>query len=52
MKLNDQFVIVYLGITIPLFLVTLLTILLSAAISDIVSYQEVFDGLQSVVPVV
>lgn len=51
MKLNDSFLLLFLGISFPVFVVCLIAILLGGAVLDWISFTEAFDALQGVVPV-
>ncbi len=51
MKINDRFVILYIGIGFPIFIVSVTSILLSSAVFDKISFDEAFDSLQGIIPV-
>src|SRR5271157_4230074 len=51
MTLNDRFVILYLGIGFPTFLVLIAGILLFSAANDHLSFMQALECLQGIVPV-
>ena len=50
-KIDDRFVTIYLGMGFPIFLVFVTGILLFSAITDRISFNELFESLQGAIPV-
>ena len=51
MKITDTFVLIYLGISFPIFVIIMVAILLAGGASDNISYNEAFKAIQGVMPV-